>query len=401
MLQLVDLHGRRTSRSTQAAPPRVLGQRRKLFMAFEGTPASTSPADGALDAAATDLRLTHRALLKGMLTCAPKNGVSCDEIALRLTEEAERCIASALEAALAYLAVRTSPAPGECVLLGLGKLGGREMTLGSDLDIVFVYEAAPGACPHEAAAYFDRVAKITVGLLNRSQQQERLYEVDVRLRPHGEDGPLATPLSAFGRYYDQDCWSWELLALARGRCVAGSARLQATVTELLRGIHARAGRRPSLARDVAEMRALLDVELPAQSVWDLKRAAGGLMDIEFLAQTQQLLVAGQDAELHLETRLKAALRALAALGRLRSQDAALLGRAASLYQTVQHVQRMAGVTDLQRAARPYRQLASQAAGGTALPALRRRLANFQREVRPLFEHYVGRTEGAAAVWAVA
>jgi glutamate-ammonia-ligase adenylyltransferase len=149
------------------------------------------------------------------------------------------------------------------------------------------------------------------------------------------------------------------------------------------------------------MRALLDVELPAQSVWDLKRAAGGLMDIEFLAQTQQLLVAGQDAELHLETRLKAALRALAALGRLRSQDAALLGRAASLYQTVQHVQRMAGVTDLQRAARPYRQLASQAAGGTTLPALRRRLANFQREVRPLFEHYVGRTEGATAVWAVA
>jgi len=395
MLQLVDIPGRMRWRRAQPVPPRVLGLRRRLAIAFEERHRRRSQAPSVLDAAAAELRELHRDRIEGLLAPFRAMPLPFDDLGLLLSDQAERCIDSALHAALRHVAQRDGPAPGDCAVLELGKLGGQEMTVASDLDIIFLYDPADTACPNQAAGYFDQVAKAMIRLLTWSEGHAHLYEVDMRLRPHGDDGPLAVSLAAFARYYEQECWSWELLALARGRCVVGRGRLCGAVTELLSAIHAQAGRRPELTREVADMRALLQDELPAQSVWDLKRSVGGLTDLEFLAQTQLLLAAGSDPEFRVVTGLRRSLRTLSALGRLPPRDLQVLCDAAGLYHSVQHVQKLAGVLDLEHAADPHKQLASLTMGCS--PAvLRRRLGALQSQVRRRFEHYVGPVAADAA-----
>ena len=115
-----------------------------------------------------------------------------------------------------------------------------------------------------------------------------LYELDLRLRPSGNKGPVATHIEAFRKYQREDAWTWEHMALTRARPVAGDAALCSTVEAEVADILARPRDAAKVFRDAAEMRATIAAEKPPRDIWDLKLIPGGQIDLEFVAQCARL-----------------------------------------------------------------------------------------------------------------
>lgn len=230
-------------------------------------------------------------------------------------------------------------------VLALGKLGAREMTASSDLDLVFVYEVADGAResdgpkPVDPPVYFGRLCQRLITALTAQTAEGSLYEVDPRLRPSGAHGPIAVSLSGFRRYYEQDAWTWEFLALTRARVVAGDAGLAAAVEDSVRAALTRPRDSEATLLEVAEMRRRIDREHPARGLWDLKYLRGGLYDLDFVAQGLQLLAAAEHPEV-LRTSTVAALEALGAAGVLGPRRTEGLVAAARLLGAVQQMLRL-------------------------------------------------------------
>ena len=177
-------------------------------------------------------------------------------------------------------------------ILGFGRIGSREMNAASDLDLVVVYDApaqamSDGARSLDAATWVTRLTQRLTTHLTAPTRRGRLYDVDMRLRPSGRQGPLATKFSAFAAYQKTTAATWEHLALTRARVIAGdavlAARIDATMAEVLG-----AAPREDLEVDVVEMRELMAQERQPSGFWDLKLAEGGLVDGEFAAQTLAL-----------------------------------------------------------------------------------------------------------------
>ena len=214
------------------------------------------------------------------------------EAGLAYTALAVGTIRALLARAEAAFAAEHGRIPGlTLAVLGFGRLGSREMTASSDLDLVLVYDApanatSEGARPLDASTWVARLTQRLVTALTAPTRRGRLYDVDMRLRPSGRQGPLATKFSAFAAYQKTTAATWEHLALVRARVVAGDAglarRLEAAIAEAL------GAPRATLHADVAAMRALMARERPPSGVWDLKLAPGGLVDAEFTAQTLAL-----------------------------------------------------------------------------------------------------------------
>ena len=157
---------------------------------------------------------------------------------------AEACLVVLVPAVEAEHAVRNGPPPGDgAAVLALGRLGSREMTAGSDLDLIVVYDAEPTAVASggvddprpPAGQYYARFTQRLISALTAPTAEGALYEVDMRLRPSGRSGPLATSLAAFARYQLEDAWVWEHLALTRGRAVAGPPALRCRDRRRCRG----------------------------------------------------------------------------------------------------------------------------------------------------------------------
>ncbi|MDH5824923.1 bifunctional [glutamate--ammonia ligase]-adenylyl-L-tyrosine phosphorylase/[glutamate--ammonia-ligase] adenylyltransferase [Luteimonas sp. RD2P54] len=176
-------------------------------------------------------------------------------------------------------------------VLGYGSLGGEELGIGSDLDLVFLYDAAgeaqsDGARPLDAARWFARLAQKIVALLGTVTGPGRLYEVDIRLRPDGASGLLVSSLASYGEYQRERAWTWEHQALVRARCVAGDDSLCREFGEVRRAALARPRDPAELRTEVAKMRARMRAELDRSGPggFDLKQGEGGLVDLEFLLQ---------------------------------------------------------------------------------------------------------------------
>ncbi|MEG3193322.1 bifunctional [glutamate--ammonia ligase]-adenylyl-L-tyrosine phosphorylase/[glutamate--ammonia-ligase] adenylyltransferase [Lysobacter sp. D1-1-M9] len=176
-------------------------------------------------------------------------------------------------------------------VLGYGSLGGEELGFGSDLDLVFLYDAAPeaqsdGDRPIDASRWFARVAQKVVALLGTVTAAGRLFDVDVRLRPDGAKGLLVSTLSSFADYQRTRAWTWEHQALVRARCVSGDAHLCADFERVRAQTLARARQRQQVHADVARMRGRMRAELDRgdAAAFDLKQGEGGLVDLEFLLQ---------------------------------------------------------------------------------------------------------------------
>ena len=192
----------------------------------------------------------------------------------------------------------TMPGRG-AVVLGMGSMGAARLNAGSDLDLIVIYddqgvEGSDGPRPLATRPYYARLTQTLVTALTAQMPEGRLYEVDMRLRPSGRAGPVATSLHSFTTYQETEAWTWEHLALTRARVLAGEASLAGEVEAFRRGLLAAKGQGARVKPDVAEMRARLQAAKPAQGAWDAKNGAGRLMDIELAAQTIAL-IAGSPA----------------------------------------------------------------------------------------------------------
>ena len=208
-----------------------------------------------------------------------------------LADIAETALSSLLPAVEEDFARHHGHVPGGAfAVIGMGRLGSREMTLASDLDLILIYdvppdaEASDGRNPLPIPSYYARLSQRLIGAITAPTAEGNLYSVDMRLRPSGAAGPIASHFTGFARYQREAAWTWEHLALTRARPVAGDAALRRRICEVLETV-LRAPRDPEkLVIDVADMRRRIAQEIPRSGPWDLKNRRGGLIDIEFIAQ---------------------------------------------------------------------------------------------------------------------
>ncbi|OLP46848.1 bifunctional [glutamine synthetase] adenylyltransferase/[glutamine synthetase]-adenylyl-L-tyrosine phosphorylase [Rhizobium oryziradicis] len=187
----------------------------------------------------------------------------------------------------------------EAALVGMGKLGSYELTAGSDVDLIVLYEYpedagdSDGERPLDPVRYYTRFTQRLIAALSAPTAEGVLYEVDMRLRPSGNKGPVATRLKAFERYQAQEAWTWEHMALTRARLVTGDAGLMKQGEASIAGILQTRRDKSEVATAVTEMRSLIDAEKPPKDAFDVKLIPGGLIDLEFMAQYLALIAPGE------------------------------------------------------------------------------------------------------------
>ena len=385
------------SRFLRRSPCPIQDWRNRIALAFTLPASPPDPEAQALSQALGGLKADNAATLRAIRRDLMTGETPAEAAARRLSDEAVRCIRAALELVAVAMQRRHGPAPGRCAILALGKLGGGELNFGSDLDLIFVFERDPQSYCPQAAAYFEETARNLVGALSCHPEAGALYDVDMRLRPHGADGVLAVELSALRSYYLESCWSWELQALTRGRVVAGDPYVARRIMRVRReAIDHRLGRSAAdIFNDVREMRELLAEEHPATTAWDVKRAAGGMIDIDFIAQGLQLAAARGRPGLCQPSAPKALAR-LTRAGLVGGEDARRLIKSWSLQFLILQHQRALAVDPRILADQPPQALAAllRSAGAPTMGALHRNLTAGQRTVRTLFNKLIGTAEGA-------
>jgi glutamate-ammonia-ligase adenylyltransferase len=229
---------------------------------------------------------------------------------------------------------------GDAAIIGMGKLGGEEMTSSSDLDLIVVYDTngAPDVA-RNAPQFYARFTQRLIAALSAQTAQGALYEVDMRLRPSGKSGPVAVSAEGFLNYQQTQAWTWEHLALTRARVVAGPEPLRRRIEADIHRVLTARRDREKIAADVHTMRDLTLKEKDKSDPWDLKNSRGGLLDVEFIAQYLQIAY-GADAPDILSQNTVTALRNLKAAGILEGGPAERLIGAAHLYQGVMQVLRL-------------------------------------------------------------
>ena len=224
------------------------------------------------------------------------------------------------------------PVRGLCVL-AMGKLGGQEIGYGSDLDVIFLYDAqrAAAAAQSDPVRYFSRCAQQVIQLITMPHAEGPGYELDTRLRPSGNQGLLVVSLEAFGRYHELTneqrpgghAATWERVALLRARFAAGDAEIgEAALRIAHRAAYERSGELDALAADMRHLRQRMERELANERAdrYDLKFGRGGLLDVEFCTQLLQLEHGAANPDVR-TTETRAALTALAKARVLSTWDA--------------------------------------------------------------------------------
>ncbi|MCK9419149.1 MAG: bifunctional [glutamate--ammonia ligase]-adenylyl-L-tyrosine phosphorylase/[glutamate--ammonia-ligase] adenylyltransferase [Nitrospirae bacterium] len=248
-----------------------------------------------------------------LLSNVPLRAVSRD-----LSKLAESCLSAALWLAASEVAKRYNAqgATTGLAVIGAGKLGGRELSYGSDLDILFVFTEARAAAPPDGVTvfeYFSKVAEKTISYLSTLTREGFVFRVDTRLRPTGSKGPLVQSVDAFKNYYAHQAETWELQALLRARCVAGDRVVGEIFCHGIQELLYRDVDRASVANDITSMRKKMEDEVGRENdaFYNIKQGEGGIVDIEFLVQYLQLLHGKQ----HQRVRVPGTYNALRALNR--------------------------------------------------------------------------------------
>jgi len=276
------------------------------------------------------------------------------------------------------------------------------MMAGSDLDLMLVYDhpesvsESRGERQLQVSQWFVRAAHAYVAAVTAPGVDGPLYEVDMRLRPSGNKGPVAVSLASFRRYHAEDAWTWERMALTRARVVAGPPALRARIEAATAEALAKSGDADRIRVDAAAMRARMQRDLPPDGPWDVKLRAGGQIEVEFIAQVLQLIHARRKPELCSPT-TRTAFASLAGAGLLTPDDAALLIRADHVWRTVQGMLRITvgrGARDElpDASARALLRAVATALGGEGpidLAELRATLDALAQQVRAAFVRYIG------------
>ncbi len=284
---------------------------------------------------------------------------------------------------------------GRIAIVALGKFGSREMTAASDLDLILIYDFPDGAGessgprPLAPGLYYSRLTQRLLAALTAPTKAGRLYEVDMRLRPSGRQGPLATQFSAFVRYQEEAAETWEHMALTRARVIAGEASSADDVAAAVRRTLLRRRKTSDIARDVRSMRALIGSEKGDKNVWDLKLVAGGLIDIEFVAQYLTLAFAHGRPDI-LDVSTRKAIDKAGAAGLLSADHVETLVGAHRLYTDATQFMRLslAGPFDPAKAAAGVKRRIAAAAGFPDFEAFVAALDEARKRVREAFEAIV-------------
>ena len=285
---------------------------------------------------------------------------------------ADACIRALAPAALAETTRIGGGFPGEVAVVALGKCGSREMTAGSDLDLMTVYRAdAPDAMSQDkgwgAETFYARFTQRLIAALSAPTAEGGLYQVDMRLRPSGTAGPVAVSARAFETYYQGEAETWEFMAMTRARVVwASSPDFEAWVTGAIEAALRQPRDVAKTAADAREMRELIAVEKPPSGAWDLKLSPGGLVDIEFVAQYLQIVEASRGGPLVQQT--GEALTAIAKAGLADPAQVAVLADAWRLQQNLSQLLKvaLADNTDPTREPKAFRAALARAGGSRAV-----------------------------------
>ena len=235
---------------------------------------------------------------------------------------------------------------GRVALMGMGKLGSFELTAASDVDLILLYDhdddatESDGAKPLDSTRYFTRLTQRLIAALSAPMSEGVLFEVDMRLRPSGNKGPVATRIRAFRKYQQDEAWTWEHMALTRARMVCGDRGLVDEACAVVAETLSRQRDEEKIRADVREMRDLIEQEKPPRDIWDLKLIPGGLIDIEFTVQYLRLVAPSRG--ISIDTSGMSTMQALDALGEkmLQPDDLATAREALRLFTELSQIIRL-------------------------------------------------------------
>jgi glutamate-ammonia-ligase adenylyltransferase len=283
----------------------------------------------------------------------------------------------------------------QTAILAMGRLGSREMTASSDLDLILLYDfdhAHPdsdGERSLQGAQYFARFTQRLISAFTTRTNYGVLYDVDMRLRPSGRAGPVASRIDSFAEYQDCEAWTWEHMALTRARVISSSPEFRLRIEKIIRDVLTRPRDAASTATDVADMRRAIALEKGEGDIWDLKYAAGGMVDIDFIAQYLQLVHAADKPGI-LDVSTLHVLDNAARLGVLPPASAEVLRSAARLYHDLTQILRLC-VTEKFRpetAGEDLLRVLARAGDAPDFSSLEARVKETEGEVRRVFQALV-------------
>ncbi len=261
--------------------------------------------------------------------------IDARDAGLHYADLAEAVLAEILPVVETQFARRHGPPPGRgAAVIGMGSLGERRLNAQSDLDLIVIYDPedqdmSEGERPLPSRTYFARLTQALITALTAPMSQGRLYEVDMRLRPSGNQGPVATSWQSFQDYQLGQAWVWEHLALTRARVICGGQRgLGAEIEAFRQQILGAPRERDTVLEEVQSMRRRIAEAKASEGVWDVKTGAGRMQDLEIFAQGWSLLDPGAGRD------VAGGLEAGVALGGLAAQTAVALRKSYDLYWTV-------------------------------------------------------------------
>lgn len=261
-------------------------------------------------------------------------------------ELAEAVIVAICPVVVAQFAIKHGPPPGRgAAVLAMGSLGAGRINAQSDLDVIVIYDpqtedTSDGKRPLATRPYYSRLTQALITALAAPMSQGRLYEVDMRLRPSGSKGPVATSFTSFIHYQKNEAWVWEHLALTRARVVAGATDLARDIETFRSSVLSTPNDQNRVLAEVAEMRARLAAAKKPAGIWDAKVGGGRMMDIELMSQVGALL-SGNPAQ-----NVSAGLRGTVASGWLSVAEATQLQEAYDLFWSVQTATRLLSATGI-------------------------------------------------------
>jgi glutamate-ammonia-ligase adenylyltransferase len=286
-------------------------------------------------------------------------------------------------------------ADSQTAILALGKLGGREMTAGSDLDLLLLYHfdaahpESDGERKLDGSQYYARFTKRMISSLTTPTNEGKLYDVDMRLRPSGRSGPVATSVESFAEYQRKEAWTWEHMALTRARVVSAPPAFHGQIEALIGEVLCIRRDAKKIATDIREMRARIAQDKGEDNRWDLKYAAGGLVDLEFIAQYLSLVHAADKPEI-LDTNTMRVLEKAQSFGILSAADGEFLRGATKLYHDLTQILRLclSGPFVPKEAGPSLRALLARAGTLPDFSTLDAHLGETQTRVRRTFEAIV-------------
>jgi glutamate-ammonia-ligase adenylyltransferase len=318
--------------------------------------------------------------------------IGADEAGAEYASLADSVLVALWPVIVAEFSRKHGAPPGRgAVVIGMGSLGSERLTAASDLDLIVIYDAAgvdssDGRRPLPSRSYYARLTQALVTAVTAPMAEGRLYEIDMRLRPSGRQGPVATSLDAFRDYQLNEAWTWEHLALTRARAVAGEPALASAVEDFRRRLLSSPCDPAKVLEDVTDMRQRIAAAKPLKGEWEAKLGAGRMQDVELVAQAAALM-AGHPARL-IPDQLKAGVD----IGWLTEGDVAALTASYRLMWRLQSSARLltGDVLDLQLAGQGGADFVLRETGYSDVGTLAEALQSVSSQAASIIDKALGR-----------